>query len=210
MKICGIADAENARGAAQGGADALGFVFHKPSVRYIAPAHAGEIIQELPPFVDAVGLVVDLEPEDLDNIARLSGIDYFQFHGNEDPWVCKASGLPFLKALRIKPGMDIQASSDLYTGARGLLLDTFVHDLPGGTGDTFDWSRIPDSLSSPVFLAGGLNVDNVAQAIRTVRPYGVDVSSGVEQSPGVKDPDRIAKFLQSVLDADYHSRHTDS
>lgn len=206
VKVCGIVDPGDARAAVAGGADALGFVFHRSSSRYVPPERAAEMIRELPAFVDAVGVVVDLGPAELDNIARVSGIGYFQFHGSEDPQTCEAAGLPFLKALRVKADTDIHSSAEPYSRARGLLLDAFVQDLPGGTGSTFDWSRIPASMPAPVFLAGGLTVDNVADAIRAVRPFGVDVSSGVEQSPGVKDPDRIMKFMRSVRDADQQTR----
>lgn len=211
VKICGIVDPDDARAAVAGGADALGFVFHEPSARYVPPERAGEIVRGLPAFVDAVGVVVDLEPAELDNIARVSGVGYFQFHGGEDPRICEAAGLPFLKALRVKADTDIRSDAERYSRARGLLLDAFVRDVPGGTGDTFDWSRIPASMPAPVFLAGGLTVDNVADAVRTVRPYGVDVSSGVERSPGAKDPEKINRFLRSVWDADQrirHARHT--
>jgi phosphoribosylanthranilate isomerase len=207
VKICGITDPEAADVAVAGGADALGFVFHKPSARYIPPQKAAEIISGLPAFVDTVGVVVDLEPGELDNIARASGVGYFQFHGNEIPETCEAAGLPFLKALRVKPDTDIRADAERYARARGLLLDAFVQDVPGGTGSTFDWSWIPAALPAPVFLAGGLTADNVAEAVLSVRPYGVDVSSGVERSPGVKDPDKITRFLRSVWDADRQERH---
>lgn len=211
VKICGIADPEDARAAVAGGADALGFVFHKPSARYVSPERARDIISELPAFVDAVAVVVDLAPAELDNIARVSGIGYFQFHGSEDPETCEAAGLPFLKALRVGPDTDIRAEGERYGRARGLLLDAFVQDVPGGTGDTFDWSRVPADMPGPVFLAGGLTVGNVAEAVRLVRPYGVDVSSGVECSPGAKDPAKITKFLREVWDADQgirNKRHT--
>jgi len=204
VKICGIGDVHAARAAVAGGADALGFVFHEPSSRYVQPERAREIIQQLPAFVDTVGVVVDLPPAELDNIARTSGIDYFQFHGEEPPDVCGNAGLPYLKALRMKPDTDIRAFAERYIAARGLLLDAFVQELPGGTGDKFDWSWIPESLPVPVFLAGGLDAGNVAEAIRDVRPYGVDVSSGVESAPGAKDPEMIARFLRSVAEADHH------
>lgn len=208
IKICGIVDPDDARVAVEAGADALGFVFYRPSGRYVDPARAGEIIRRLPAFMDAVGVVVDLEPDELDNIARVSGIDYFQFHGGEDPETCEAAGRPYLKALRVKPDTDIHPIARGYTGARAILLDTFVQEVPGGTGSTFDWSRIPASLPVPVFLAGGLNVENVAEAVRIVRPYGVDVSSGVEQSPGKKDPDKIRQFVRAVSESDAHSNHS--
>lgn len=207
VKICGVAAAEDARVAVSGGADALGFVFHEPSPRYVAPQRAAEIIGELPAFVDAVGVVVDLEPAELDNIARVSGIGCFQFHGSESPQVCEATGLPFLKALRVGPETDIHAEAERYSRARGLLLDAFVPDVVGGTGSTFDWSRIPADIPAAVFLAGGLTIDNVADAMRAVHPYGVDVSSGVEQSPGIKDPDKITRFLRSVWEADRRTQH---
>lgn len=211
VKICGIGTPDDALAAVAGGADALGFVFHAPSARYVAPERAAEIIGGLPAFVDAVGVVVDLAPAELDNIARVSGIDCFQFHGAEDPQTCEAVGLPYLKALRVKPDMDIRAWAEPYHRARGVLLDAFAESAPGGTGSAFDWSRIPDAMPAAVFLAGGLTVDNVAGAVRAVRPYGVDVSSGVERAPGEKDHDKITEFLRSVWDADYgirHARHT--
>lgn len=206
VKICGITDPDGAHAAVAAGADALGFVFHKPSPRYVAPEHAGAIIRGLPAFVSAVGVVVDLELAELDNIARTSGVGYFQFHGSESPPACEAAGLPFLKALRVKSDTDIRSDADRFARARGLLLDAFVEDMPGGTGSTFDWSRIPASMPAPVFLAGGLTIDNVADAVRTVRPYGVDVSSGVERSPGEKDREMIRTFMQSVRDADNQTR----
>ncbi|MDZ7839783.1 MAG: phosphoribosylanthranilate isomerase [Gammaproteobacteria bacterium] len=206
VKICGITDPDDAHAAVAAGADALGFVFHKPSARYLAPEHAAGIIRRLPAFVSAVGVVVDLEPAELDNIARTSGVGYFQFHGSEDPPACEAAGLPFLKALRVKPDTDIHSDAVRFSRARGFLLDAFVEDMPGGTGSMFDWSRIPASMPAPVFLAGGLTMDNVFDAVRTVRPYGVDVSSGVERSPGEKDRELIRTFMQSVRDADNQTR----
>lgn len=202
IKICGIVDPDDARAAVAAGADALGFVFYKPSRRYVDPVQAGEIIRRLPAFVDAVGVVVDLGADDLDNIARASGVDYFQFHGSEDPRFCDTAGRPYLKALRVGSDTDIPAAVERYAGARGILLDTFVQDLPGGTGSTFDWSRIPAALNVPLFLAGGLTVDNVTEAIRAVRPYGVDVSSGVEQAPGRKDPEKMRQFVLAVSKSD--------
>lgn len=208
VKICGIVDPDDARVAVEGGADALGFVFYRPSVRYVAPERAAAIIRKLPAFVDAVGVVVDLGREELDNIARTSGIHYFQFHGDEDPRLCEAAGLPYLKALRIRSDTDVRSNAARYAGAKALLLDAFAENLAGGTGTTFDWSRIPERLPAPVFLAGGLNVDNVAEAVARVRPFGVDVSSGVESSPGVKNPARIVEFLRTVAETDYQLRQT--
>lgn len=202
VKICGITREQDARAAVRAGADALGFVFHRHSARYVDPAAAGDIIRGLPAFVDAVGVVVDLPAAELDNLARLSGVSYFQFHGDEPPAACREVGLPYLKALRVKPDSDIRVYAERYADARGLLLDAYVRDLPGGTGDSFNWSWIPQELPLPVFLAGGLNGDNVSDAIRSAGTYGVDVSSGVERSPGVKDADKIVRFLESVADAD--------
>lgn len=207
VKICGITDPADARAAVAAGADALGFVFHKPSSRFVTPERAAGIISELPAFVDAVGVVVDLGPAELDNIARVSGIGYFQFHGSEDPETCEGAGLPFLKALRVRPEFDIRSQAQRYGRAKGLLLDAFVRDMVGGTGSTFDWSLIPADLAAPVFLAGGLSVDNVAAAVRAVRPYGVDVSSGVERAPGLKEHGRIMEFMRSVRDADCQTTH---
>lgn len=208
VKICGITQDRDARAAVEAGADALGFVFHRPSARYVDPVAASEIIGSLPPFVDAVGVVVDLPAAELENLARLSGVDYFQFHGDEPPEQCREVGLPFLKALRVRPESDIRAYADRYTEARGLLLDAFVEDLPGGTGDSFDWSWIPHELPVPLFLAGGLDAGNVGAAIHSAQTYGVDVSSGVEHSPGIKDAGKIVRFLESVADADRLQHNT--
>lgn len=203
VKICGITRERDARAAVKAGADALGFVFHRPSSRYVDPAAAGDIIRTLPAFVEAVGVVVDLPGAELDNLARVSGVDYFQFHGDESPAACRAVGLPYLKALRVRPDSDIRAYAERYSDARGLLLDAYVQDMPGGTGDSFDWSWIPEALPLPVFLAGGLNADNVGDAIRSAATYGVDVSSGVESSPGIKEAGKIVRFVEKVADADH-------
>lgn len=202
VKICGITSAKDAQIAIRFGADALGFIFYEPSKRYIDPIRVAEIVAVLPPFVNTVAVVVDLELEELKRIIRLSGVDYIQFHGSEDPLMCRDVGLPYLKAVRVKPDTDIAAMADRYEDAKGLLLDTFVTDLPGGTGHSFDWSSIPKSMNMPLFLAGGLNSENVHDALVQVRPYGVDISSGVEKSPGIKDPNKVKRFIASVRAAD--------
>lgn len=206
VKICGITSADDARSAVAAGADALGFVFHRPSERWVAPERVREIRRTLPAFVATVGVVVDLDATELDNMARVSGIDYFQFHGREAPSFCESIGVPYLKALRVQADTDVAQEAGRYNAAAGLLLDAFAEDLPGGTGRVFDWSCIPATLPVPVILAGGLSTANVGAAIQAVRPYAVDVSSGVERRPGVKDPQRIIQFLRSVHAADREAR----
>jgi phosphoribosylanthranilate isomerase len=193
---------EDALEAARLGARALGFVFYSRSPRYIEPALAAEIIRQLPPFVTSVGLFVNAEPGDVERVLDQAGLDLLQFHGEETPQYCAQFRCSYLKALRVRPGMDLLQYAHQYAGARGLLLDAFVEGTHGGTGASFDWDLIPPDIQMPVVLSGGLNAANVAAAIRRVRPWAVDVSSGVEAKPGVKDARKMAEFFQGVHDAD--------
>ncbi|WP_295474373.1 phosphoribosylanthranilate isomerase [uncultured Pseudomonas sp.] len=200
-KICGITRIEDALAAVEAGADAIGFVFYAPSPRAVSVAQAKVIMAALPPFVTTVGLFVDASPCELHETLEALPLDLLQFHGNESPQACEGYHRPYIKALRVKPGDDLMAACRAYARARGILLDAYVPGVPGGTGERFDWSLIPADLPKPVILAGGLDPDNVAQAIARVRPYAVDVSGGVERSKGIKDHDKVRAFVDAVRGA---------
>ncbi|MFB1635189.1 phosphoribosylanthranilate isomerase [Pseudomonas sp. AP-1] len=200
-KICGITRIEDALAAAEAGADAIGFVFYAKSPRAVDVRQARAIIAELPPFVTTVGLFVNASRCELNEILEVVPLDLLQFHGDETPADCEGYHRPWIKALRVRPGDDLEAACQLYAGARGILLDTYVAGVPGGTGEAFDWSLVPARLSKPIILAGGLSAENVGQAIAQVRPYGVDVSGGVEQAKGIKDAAKIEAFVRAVKQA---------
>ena len=200
-KICGITRIEDALAAAEAGADAIGFVFYAKSPRAVDVRQARAIIAELPPFVTTVGLFVNASRCELNEILEVVPLDLLQFHGDETPQDCEGYHRPWIKALRVRPGDDLEAACQLYAGARGILLDTYVAGVPGGTGEAFDWSLVPAHLSKPIILAGGLSADNVGQAIAQVRPYAVDVSGGVEQAKGIKDAAKIEAFMRAVKQA---------
>ncbi|MFJ4456776.1 phosphoribosylanthranilate isomerase [Pseudomonas sp. NPDC089392] len=200
-KICGITRIEDALAAAEAGADAIGFVFYAKSPRAVDVRQARAIIAELPPFVTTVGLFVNASRCELNEILEVVPLDLLQFHGDETPQDCEGYHRPWIKALRVRPGDDLEAACQLYAGARGILLDTYVPGIPGGTGEAFDWSLVPARLSKPIILAGGLSADNVGQAIAQVRPYAVDVSGGVEQAKGIKDAAKIEAFMRAVKQA---------
>lgn len=200
-KICGITRIEDALAAAEAGADAIGFVFYANSPRAVDVRQARAIIAELPPFVSTVGLFVNASRCELNEILEVVPLDLLQFHGDETPQDCEGYHRPWIKALRVRPGDDLEAACQLYAGARGMLLDTYVPGVPGGTGEAFDWSLVPAHLSKPIILAGGLSADNVGQAIAQVRPYAVDVSGGVEQAKGIKDAAKIEAFMRAVKQA---------
>jgi phosphoribosylanthranilate isomerase len=198
VKICGITRVEDALAAAAAGADAIGLVFYANSPRAVGIEQAQAIIAALPPFVTTVGLFVDIQRDELRRILASVPLDLLQFHGDESVEQCEGFGRPYIKALRVKAGDDIIAEVDRYPGASGILLDTYVEGVPGGTGKAFDWSLVPEKLSKPVILAGGLRPDNVAEAVRQVRPYAVDVSGGVEAGKGIKDAERVAAFIRAA------------
>ncbi|MCO6690792.1 MULTISPECIES: phosphoribosylanthranilate isomerase [Pseudomonas] len=200
-KICGITRIEDALAAAEAGADAIGFVFYAKSPRAVDVRQARAIIAELPPFVTTVGLFVNASRCELNEILEVVPLDLLQFHGDETPQDCEGYHRPWIKALRVRPGDDLEAACRVYAGARGILLDTYVPGVPGGTGEAFDWSLVPARLSKPIILAGGLSADNVGQAIAQVRPYAVDVSGGVEQAKGIKDAAKIEAFMRAVKQA---------
>lgn len=198
VKICGITDLADALDAIAAGASALGFVFYKSSPRYVSPQLAADIIRQLPPFVTTVGLFVNASQAEVIQVLEQTGIDLLQFHGDEPEVFCRGFARPYIKAFRVRPGLDVKQQVALYPSARGVLLDAYRPGVPGGTGEVFDWALIPAALAPQVILAGGLNADNVAEAIRQVTPYAVDVSGGVEAAPGRKDRARINAFMAAV------------
>ncbi|MDI5985831.1 phosphoribosylanthranilate isomerase [Halomonas sp. M4R5S39] len=200
VKLCGLTRPEDVDAAVAAGADALGFVLWPGSKRAIDEARLAALAARVPAFVTRVGLFVDQDPELIRRCAE--HLDLLQLHGDESPDFCAVLGRPWIKALRMRDGLDLHALAGAHDGARALLLDAYRPGVPGGTGETFDWSRIPANLAKPVILAGGLTADNVAEAIARVRPFAVDVSGGVEASPGVKDAGRIAAFIEAVRRGD--------
>lgn len=203
-KICGITRIEDALAAAEAGADAIGLVFYAKSPRAVTAVQAREIVAALPPFVTTVGLFVNASRCELNEILEVVPLDLLQFHGDETPADCEGYHRPWIKALRVRPGDDLEAACKLYRGAQGILLDTFVAGVPGGTGEAFDWSLVPEHLSKPIILAGGLSAANVGEAIARVKPYAVDVSGGVEAAKGIKDHDKIEAFMAAVKGARSH------
>lgn len=197
-KICGITRVEDGLAAAQYGADAIGLVFYPPSPRHVSTAQAAAIAAALPPFVTTVGLFVNPDAADVRAALGALRLDLLQFHGDETPAFCASFGVPYLKAVRVKPGVDLIQYAIRFRGAKGLLLDAFVEGKAGGTGESFDWKLIPGDLPLPVILSGGLDPANVKAAIERVRPWAVDVSSGVEASKGIKDAARIAAFMREI------------
>jgi phosphoribosylanthranilate isomerase len=195
VKICGITRSEDLQAACEAGADALGFVFYAKSPRCLSIGQAAELVAQMPAFVQSVGLFVDAEPAFIEAVLKVVPLDLLQFHGNETPSQCRTFGHPYLKAVRMKQGTDLVKYGADFCDARALLLDAYVPGVPGGTGERFDWDLIPTGLSRPIVLSGGLNPDNVALAVRTVRPWAVDVSSGVEAAPGIKDAARVTAFI---------------
>jgi phosphoribosylanthranilate isomerase len=202
VKICGLTREADVGAAVAVGADAIGLVFHEPSARAVGIEQARVLCNRLPPFVTSVGLFVDAAPERVRaTLARVS-LDLLQFHGDEPPEYCAAFGRPWIKAIRMRPGTDLGALWELYGAAAGLLLDTYDPVRVGGTGQCFDWDLVPAALAPHIVLAGGLDPQNVAEAILRVRPFAVDVSGGVEAGKGIKDRQKMAAFMKGVTDGD--------
>lgn len=201
IKICGLTRPEDVRAAVAAGADAIGLVFYPPSPRALEFDRAAELVALLPPFVTAVGLFVNPAPALVAEACARVPLQLLQFHGDETDAECARHGLPWIKAARMRPGVDLVEFAASHPGARGILLDAFV-DGYGGGGRTFDWSLIPAGLDRPIILSGGLDPANVADAVRHVRPWAVDVSSGVEIAKGIKDVAKIAAFVAGVRNAD--------
>ena len=206
VKICGITRPEHARAAAGAGADAIGLVFYGPSPRHVDQARARTVCAALPPLVSVVGLFVNPEPREVEAVIEGLPVDLLQFHGDEPPELCAGTGKPYVKAVRVRTRDDIVDAATRYTDARALLLDAHHDALWGGTGSRFDWSVVPDDIGRPIVLAGGLTPENVAGAIRLVRPFAVDVSGGVESAPGEKDAQRIERFMKEVASAESGER----
>jgi phosphoribosylanthranilate isomerase len=198
IKICGITRPDDGMRAAALGVDAIGLVFYEKSPRAVDIDMAKEIIAVMPPFVTVVGLFVDPSPRHVAAVLHRVPLDILQFHGNEAPGECYCYNKPYIKAIRMRGGVDLHEECKRYATARGLLLDTYDPDLPGGTGKTFNWSLIPKNLPKPIILGGGLTPNNVWQVISAVRPFAVDVSSGVESEKGIKDPEKMAAFVRGV------------
>lgn len=201
IKICGITRREDLRSAADLGADAVGFVFYPPSPRYLTPEQAAALVADAPAFLTTVGLFVNAEAATVWRLLEHVPLQSLQFHGDEDAQFCRQFRRPYIKAARMRPGLDLVKYATSFPDASGLLLDAYVEGY-GGAGQTFDWRLVPDRLPVPIILSGGLDVSNIAAAIRAVRPWAVDVSSGVEKGKGIKDAAMMAAFISGVRDAD--------
>jgi phosphoribosylanthranilate isomerase len=201
VKICGITRAQDALAAAEAGADAIGLVFYPPSPRCVTLERAIELRDALPPFVQTVALFVNAARSEVETVIDRVRPSVLQFHGEEPPEFCRAFGTPWIKACRVKDGVDLLEYFRAYKGSAGWLADAFV-DGYGGAGRTFDWSLVPGKRDRPLVLSGGLDKDNVGDAIRRVRPWAVDVSSGVESAKGIKDAAKIDAFIREVKNAD--------
>jgi phosphoribosylanthranilate isomerase len=196
VKFCGFTQEDDVAQAVTLGVDALGFVFYEPSSRYVTPEHAANLTRSVPAFVTRVGLFVNEQAESIKRIFETARLNLIQYHGDETPEFCDTLGLPYIKAFRVKQGMDLRAEMDRYPNASGFLLDAYVKGQPGGTGERFDWGLIPQS-DVPIILAGGLTPDNATDAIEQVAPWALDVSGGIETKPGRKDPDKMARFMNA-------------
>lgn len=197
-KICGITRPEDGQEAARLGVDAIGLVFYPPSPRHVSLDQARAIVAALPPFVTVVALFVDPSVAEVEAVLHAVPVDVLQFHGEESPDFCRQFARPYLKAVRVRPSLDLLQYAAHYAGARGLLADAFVPGMAGGTGATFDWSLLPPNLPLPLILSGGLDPSNIAAAVAAVRPAAVDISSGVESAKGIKDPALMAAFIGAV------------
>lgn len=195
VKICGVTSVADALLAQEAGADAIGVVFYEPSPRCVAIDQAREIALSVGPFVTLVGLFVNAPAEYVKEVLAAVPLHVLQFHGDESPEYCESFQRAYIKAIRMRPELDVLAAIDQHPLAAGVLLDAYRPGVPGGTGETFDWQRIPHQTNKPIILAGGLNASNIAEAIALTGVYGVDVSGGVELSPGVKDAGKIQNFI---------------
>lgn len=195
VKICGITCVADAQQAVSAGADAIGLVFYAKSPRHVSVLQAAQIAQAVGPFVTVVGLFVDAAKQDVEQVLGAVNLHVLQFHGNESEDYCRQFQRPYMKALRMKPELDVGQAMAQYPSASAILLDAYRPGVPGGTGETFDWSRVPARSEIPVVLAGGLNPQNIQQAVASVDVYGVDVSGGVEASPGLKDANKVSAFI---------------
>jgi phosphoribosylanthranilate isomerase len=203
IKICGITRVEDALKVVDAGADAIGLVFYDPSPRSVRINLATEIAAAVPAFVSVVALFVDPTKDYVQEVLNNVRIDLIQFHGDEENDFCSQFKTPFIKAIRVRQASDVVASSLRFPDSVGILLDSYKPGVPGGTGESFDWSLIPKNHSNPIILAGGLTPENVASAINHVQPFAVDISGGVEAAKGIKDSEKIKEFVSEVYDVDY-------
>ena len=205
IKICGITRAGDALAAVDAGADAIGLVFHEPSPRAVSIAQAREVVRKLPAFVSLVGLFVNAPPELVRDTCEQLPLHLLQFHGSESPDYCRSFERPWMKALGVAEGAQVARQMADYAEANAIVLDSFRPGVPGGTGEVFDWGLVPPRRACPLVLAGGLNDTNVGEAIRRVKPDAVDVSGGVEDSPGIKNREKLQAFAAAVRAADIHN-----
>ncbi|WP_319240521.1 phosphoribosylanthranilate isomerase [uncultured Propionivibrio sp.] len=207
IKMCGLTRPQDVLAAVEAGADAIGLVFYPPSPRHVDLAQAAALARLVPPFVTIVGLFVNADPAQLRATLAAVPIHLLQFHGDEDEAYCRQFDRPFIKAARVKPGMDLLQYAQVFPSAQAILLDAFVEGYGGG-GKVFDWALIPERLDKPVILSGGLDVANVADAVRRVRPAAVDVSSGIESGKGIKDAEKMQAFVAAVRGAEAEMKET--
>lgn len=200
VKICGITSVADAQTAVNAGAEAIGLVFYAPSPRAVTIEQAREIAASVGPFVTVVGLFVNADESYVRDVLANVGLHLLQFHGDESPEFCESFHRPYMKAIRMRPELDLTDALDKYASATAILLDAYRPGVPGGTGETFDWQRVPKQSLRPIVLAGGLTPENVASAIQATHVYGVDVSGGVESAPGKKDSQKVEQFI-------YNARH---
>ncbi|MDO4879402.1 MAG: phosphoribosylanthranilate isomerase [Neisseria sp.] len=198
IKICGITRPEDARAAAEAGADAVGLVFYAKSKRVVRAARAAEIVAALPPFVSAVALFVNETADNIREILHQVAIDVIQFHGDEDDDFCRQFDRPYLKAVRVRSAADIQTACAKFPNARSLLFDAYHPTEYGGTGQSFDWTLLRGNIAKPWILAGGLTAENVAEAVKISGAAAVDVSGGVESAAGIKDAAKIKAFAAAL------------
>jgi phosphoribosylanthranilate isomerase len=198
IKICGITSVADAEAALNAGADAIGLVFYESSPRAVSIAQAAGIAQAVGPFVTVVGLFVDANAEFVRQVLASVPLHVLQFHGNESEVFCASFGRPYMKAIRMRPDVDVAGEIARFPSSSAILLDAYRAGVPGGTGETFDWERIPEATHKPLILAGGLTSENVSDALAATSVYGVDVSGGVESSPGQKDATKIQTFINNA------------
>ena len=203
VKICGITNTEDANASIISGADAIGFVFVEQSPRFLSNEKAIEIVESLASVISIVGLFVNSSQKHIKHVIENVPIDYLQFHGDESETECSLYNIPYIKSVPMKDNVDLLDYIDSYTSAEAFLLDSHTSGKLGGTGNVFDWDNIPKAIDVPIILAGGLTSSNVKTAVEKIRPYGVDVSSGVEYEKGIKDPQKIYEFIKEVKKADY-------
>ena len=198
VKICGITSVDDALIAMKAGADAIGLVFYEPSPRCVNIEQAEAIARAVGPFVTVVALFVNASSDVIENILKRVLIHVIQFHGDEPAEFCEQFSRPYLKALRMHEDLDVDETMGLFNSASGILLDAYTPGVPGGTGETFDWQRVPKDSGRPIVLAGGLNPENIRRAVTETSIYGVDVSGGVERAPGIKDAQKIESFIRAA------------